>query len=356
MISPKGIERCLEKIEAVLRLPSPRTIKEVQSLNGKLASMNRFLSNLAKKSLPLFNTLKKCIKKSDFHWTPEVEQEFKQLKQHLSELPMLVAPKAKEELIVYMSAFQRAISMVLMTKRGTVQMPAYFVSHALQGPELNYTTMEKLVLALVFTVKRAITKMKHHAGRTQYHLPTGDIYERTDPSGFPYREAKRSSTRYTTGPFPEGPKKVKFWIVAMEYFTKWIEEKAMTTITGSLEKKFVWDNIVCRFGLPREIVSDNVEYLQSNGLIERENRSLEAAIPAKIKMPMYRTTLVDVVHNDEELRLNLDLQEERCERAAICKAKAKLKMTKYYNARVRGVTFRPGDFVYSSNEASHAMG
>ncbi|GJV48876.1 reverse transcriptase domain-containing protein [Tanacetum coccineum] len=40
---------------------------------------------------------------------------------------------------------------------------------------------------------------------------------------------------------------------------------------------------------------------------------------------------------------------------SIREAKAKLKMTKYYNARVRGVTFRPGDFVCRSNEASHAM-
>ncbi|GJT93124.1 reverse transcriptase domain-containing protein [Tanacetum coccineum] len=81
----------------------------------------------------------------------------------------------------------------------------------------------------------------------------------------------------------------------------------------------------------------------------------EAVIPAEIRMPTYRTAVVDAVHNDEELRLNLDLLEERHEHAAIREAKAKLKMTKYYNARVRGVTFRPGDFVYRSNEASHAM-
>ncbi|GKA45264.1 reverse transcriptase domain-containing protein [Tanacetum coccineum] len=83
MISPEGIKPCPDKTEAVLQLPSPRTIKEVQSLNGKLASLNRFLSKSAEKSLPLFKTLKKCIKKSDFHWTPDAEQAFKQLKQHL---------------------------------------------------------------------------------------------------------------------------------------------------------------------------------------------------------------------------------------------------------------------------------
>ncbi|GJR70811.1 reverse transcriptase domain-containing protein [Tanacetum coccineum] len=186
----------------------------------------------------------------------------------------------------------------------------------------------------------------------------------------------------------------------MDYFTKWIEAKAVATITGSQVKKFVWDNIVCRFDLPREIVSDNVKHPQSNRLVERVNRSLgkgiksrlgernknwieelphimwahrtmiksshgdtpfsltygtEAVIPAKIGMPPYRTAVVDAAHNDEELRLNLDLLEERRERAAIREAKAKLKMTKYYNARVSGVTFRLGDFVYRSNNASHAV-
>nr|GEZ07294.1 reverse transcriptase domain-containing protein [Tanacetum cinerariifolium] len=98
-------------------------------------------------------TLKKYIKKSDFHWTTEVEQAFQQLKQHLSELPLLVAPKPEKELIMYLSATFGAISAVLMTERGTAQTPIYFISRALQGPELNYSPMEKLVLSLVFAAK-----------------------------------------------------------------------------------------------------------------------------------------------------------------------------------------------------------
>ncbi|GKD00640.1 hypothetical protein Tco_1170914, partial [Tanacetum coccineum] len=65
--------------------------------------------------------------------------------------------------------------------------------------------------------------------------------------------------------------------------------------------------------------------------------------------------VVDAIHNDEELRLYLDLLEERHEHTEIREAKAKLNMTKYYNARVRGVTFRPGDFVSRSNDASHVV-
>ncbi|GKA34126.1 reverse transcriptase domain-containing protein [Tanacetum coccineum] len=131
MITLEGIKPCPNKTEVVLQLPSPWTIKEVQSLNGKLASLNRFLSKSTEKSLPLFKTLKRCIKKSDFHWTPKEEQAFKQLKQHLSELPLLVAPKPKEELIMYLSTSYGAISVVLMIERGTVQTPVYFVSRAL---------------------------------------------------------------------------------------------------------------------------------------------------------------------------------------------------------------------------------
>nr|GFC26271.1 reverse transcriptase domain-containing protein [Tanacetum cinerariifolium] len=63
VITPEGIKPCPDKTTAVLQLPSPQTIKEVQSLNGKLASLNRFLSKSAEKSLPLFQTLKNALKK-----------------------------------------------------------------------------------------------------------------------------------------------------------------------------------------------------------------------------------------------------------------------------------------------------
>nr|GFC60698.1 reverse transcriptase domain-containing protein [Tanacetum cinerariifolium] len=81
----------------------------------------------------------------------------------------------------------------------------------------------------------------------------------------------------------------------------------------------------------------------------------EAVIPAEIRMPTYRTAAADMVNNDKELRLNLDVLGERQELTAISEAKFKSKMMKYYNARVRGVAFKPGDFVYRSNDASHAL-
>ncbi|GJR42866.1 reverse transcriptase domain-containing protein [Tanacetum coccineum] len=145
--------------------------------------MAEFLSKSAEKSLPLFKTLKKCIKKNDFHWTPEAEQAFKQLKQHLSELPLLVAPKPKEEMIVYLAASHEAISAVLMTERDTVQTPVYFVSRALQGPKINYSPMENLVISLVFTAKRLRRYFQAHPIAVITDQPIKQIMSRPDVAG-----------------------------------------------------------------------------------------------------------------------------------------------------------------------------
>nr|GFC44483.1 reverse transcriptase domain-containing protein [Tanacetum cinerariifolium] len=180
VITPEGIKPCPDKTTAVLQLLSPQTIKEVQSLNGKLASLNRFLSKSAEKSLPLFQTLKKCIKKSDFRWTTEAEQAFQQLKQHLSALPLLAAPKPQEELIMYLSATHGAISAVLLIERGTAQTPVYFISRALQGSELNYSPMEKLVLSLVFAAKRLRRYFQAHPIAVITDQPIKQVMSRPD--------------------------------------------------------------------------------------------------------------------------------------------------------------------------------
>ncbi|GJX26250.1 reverse transcriptase domain-containing protein [Tanacetum coccineum] len=153
-VNSDGLTVCPDKVEAVLSFPSPKCLKDVQRLNGKLASLNRFLSKSAERSLPFFKTLKKCTKKSDFQWTTEAEAAFQQMKESIAELPMTAAPQEKEELIIYFAVEKEAISAVLMTERDGKQIPIYFVSRALRGPEINYTPMEKLVLALVSASKR----------------------------------------------------------------------------------------------------------------------------------------------------------------------------------------------------------
>ena len=59
------------------------------------------------------------------------------------------------------------------------------------------------------------------------------------------------------GPLPWGKGQVKFLLIAIDYFTKWVEAEALSTITKAKIQSFVWKNIICRFGIPRTIISDN---------------------------------------------------------------------------------------------------
>ncbi|XP_071708858.1 uncharacterized protein [Rutidosis leptorrhynchoides] len=168
-----------------------------------------------------------------------------------------------------------------------------------------------------------------------------------------------------------GPDNVKFLIVAIDYFTKWIEDKAIRTITGVQVRNFVWEYIVCRFGIPRELVSDNgaqiakdpfntwcielnivqkftsVAHPQANGLCEVTNRDVMRkanwlVIPAEILVPMHRVTNFDEEANDDALGENLNFIEERRLMAAIREANNKQQIAKYYNKRVRALSFDVG--------------
>nr|GEW03653.1 reverse transcriptase domain-containing protein [Tanacetum cinerariifolium] len=184
VVNMKGIKACPKKAEAVIKLQSPRMLKEVQSLNGKLASLNKFLSKSVEKSLPFFKTLKNYIKKSDFQWTPEAENAFQDMKQCIAELPMVSEPRPKEELIMYLYADREVVSVVLLRKRDSQQLSVYFVSRALQTPKVNYSSMEKLVLALVHASKAFETTYRP---RTSIHgqVLADFIAERPEEDGMP---------------------------------------------------------------------------------------------------------------------------------------------------------------------------
>ena len=59
------------------------------------------------------------------------------------------------------------------------------------------------------------------------------------------------------GPFPLGKKQLRFLIVIVDYFTKWVEAEPVMTITEAKVTSFVWKNIFCSFGVPHVIILDN---------------------------------------------------------------------------------------------------
>ena len=75
LVSQRGIEVNPDKIKAIMELTLPKNVKEVQSLNGKIAALNKFISRATDKCLPFFRTLKKS-----FEWTAKCQQAFDDLK------------------------------------------------------------------------------------------------------------------------------------------------------------------------------------------------------------------------------------------------------------------------------------
>ena len=65
MVSQRGIEVNPEKVRAILELEPSRTVKTVQSLNGKVVALNRFVSKATDKCLPFFRILRKLFKWTD---------------------------------------------------------------------------------------------------------------------------------------------------------------------------------------------------------------------------------------------------------------------------------------------------
>ena len=84
MVSHRGIEENLDKIQATLNMEPPRNIKEVQSLTGQVAALNRFVFKATDKCLPFFKVLKKA-----FEWTDECQKAFQDLKAYLTTAPLL---------------------------------------------------------------------------------------------------------------------------------------------------------------------------------------------------------------------------------------------------------------------------
>ncbi|GJY45220.1 reverse transcriptase domain-containing protein [Tanacetum coccineum] len=171
-----------EKAKAVMDMPSPKTLKQMQSLSGKLAALNCFLSKSAERSLPFLDTLKKCTNKKDFRWTEAAEAAFLEMKKLVSELPTLTTPKKGETLMIYLAAANEAVSAVLLTERNRRKMPIHFVNRSLQGAETNYASMEKLALALVHAARRLRRYFQAHPIKVITDSPIGQVLNNSGAS------------------------------------------------------------------------------------------------------------------------------------------------------------------------------
>ncbi|KAI3463696.1 hypothetical protein Pfo_020359 [Paulownia fortunei] len=189
-----------------------------------------------------------------------------------------------------------------------------------------------------------------------------------------------------------------FLIVTVDYFTKWVKAEPLARITEKKMIKFLWKNVICRFGIPRALISDNetqftgakirewcqglsikqfftsIGNLQANSQIEVTNRIILQQLKTRLgsakggwvdELPSilwaYRTTPRRMTnyalqHNDIALRVNLNLIEELRKKAASCSVMYKARMARAYNMKVHSRSFQVGDLFLRKAEVSRPIG
>ncbi|XP_071731101.1 uncharacterized protein [Rutidosis leptorrhynchoides] len=173
------------------------------------------------------------------------------------------------------------------------------------------------------------------------------------------------------GPFPKGAGNAEYLVVAIDFFTKWVEAKPLRTITSKWIRDFsgksldIVHAIKARLGmkcsgwvdeLPKVLWVHRKTHKNSTGETPFSLvYSSKAVIPAEITVPTERMLSYSEEGNDEKLRTNLDYMEERREMAAIRKADNKQRIAKYYDKRVRARSYKVGDLVWRDNQASKAQ-
>ena len=187
MVTRRGIEANPEKIQAFLQMRSPSSIKEIQSLTGRVAALNRFVSRATDRCLSFFRTLRKtlgqCAKERRFEWTPECEQAFIELKAYFMSQPLLSTPTTGEELFLYLAVSESAVSSALIREQDGVQLPVYYMSRAFRGAEFRYPRMEKLAFALVHSARRLRPYFQAHSIVVLTDQPLRKILYRPETSG-----------------------------------------------------------------------------------------------------------------------------------------------------------------------------
>ncbi|KAL0836252.1 hypothetical protein Bca101_088141 [Brassica carinata] len=159
IVTHRGIEANPEKIRAIHAIPSPRNVKEIQKLSGRMAALSRLISRLSDKSHAFFGTLKNP---KDFQCTEECESALHELKAYLTTPPLLSKPLLSEVLLLYLGVSEHAVSAVLICEEGSKQLPIYYVNKALLDAETRYCHLEKLALGMIVATRKLRPYIQAH--------------------------------------------------------------------------------------------------------------------------------------------------------------------------------------------------
>ena len=181
IVHARGIEANPEQVRALKDTRIPSTRREMQSLNGKVAALSRFISKVTDKCVPFFEALKKDKRKLE--WTDECLTAFLNLIEHFHRPTVLSTPNEGEELYLYLAVSSHALSAALVREDNRAQRPVYFVSKRLTGAEARYLKLEKLAYYLLITSRKLRHYFQSHSIRVLTDLPLRRVLHRPDTSG-----------------------------------------------------------------------------------------------------------------------------------------------------------------------------
>ena len=139
IIHHRGIEIQTKRIKAIFQMPPSQNLKELKSLQGKLAYIRRFISNLSGRIQPFSKLMKKG---APFNWDEQCQNAFESIKRYLLNPPILAAPVKGRPLILYIAAQDSSVGALLAQHNDEGKEAAcYYLSRTMVGAEQNYTGM-----------------------------------------------------------------------------------------------------------------------------------------------------------------------------------------------------------------------
>ena len=149
-ITSEGIKPDLSKILAVQQYPIPETPKDIKGFLGLAGYYRKFIQDFSKISSPLTKLLKK---NEDFIWTDAQQSAFENLKNKLINPPLLQYPDFSKTFLLTTDASNFAIGSILSQGEIGKDLPIAYASRTLSKPEQNFSTIEKELLAIVWSVQ-----------------------------------------------------------------------------------------------------------------------------------------------------------------------------------------------------------